>query len=299
MTQNISASVHSRLLNQARAGGRPFNDYLQYYAIERFLYRLSQSRYCDDFILKGALAFLVWGGPIHRSTRDIDLLGFMSNEVENLVDITQEICSLSVEDDGMSFPPENVQGILIKEDADYEGVRLTFFGYLGKARIKMQIDVGFSDHVFPKPVRTEYPTLLSYPAPELKNYPRESVIAEKFQAMIYLGEINSRMKDFYDIWFLASHFDFDGSLLQEAVTQTFRQRKTDIPSGSIHAFSENFVEKKSLQWIAFLERNGIENAPYEFSVIMQEIKAFLTPIVEATTKGSSFTRPWEDGDWVK
>lgn len=168
MTQNISGSVHSRLLNQARASGVPFNDYLQYYAIERFLYRLSQSRYRDDFILKGALAFLVWGGPRHRFTRDIDLLGFMLNEVENLVNIAQEICSQPVEDDGMSFPTENIQGILIKEDADYEGVRITFFGYLGKARIKMQIDVGFSDHVFPKPVRTAYPTLLLLPSPGIE-----------------------------------------------------------------------------------------------------------------------------------
>jgi predicted nucleotidyltransferase component of viral defense system len=299
MTKNISTSVHSRLLNQARATGRPLNDYLQYYAIERFLYRLSQSRYRDDFILKGALAFLIWGGPIHRSTRDIDLLGSMSNEVENLVRIAQEICALAVEDDGMTFPPENIQGILIKEDADYEGVRLAFFGFLGKARIKMQIDVGFSDQVFPKPVRAEYPTLLSYPAPELKNYPRESVIAEKFQAMIYLGEINSRMKDFYDIWFLASHFDFDGSLLQEAISQTFRQRKTEIPSRPIYAFSEEFAEKKSLQWIAFLERNGIENTPYQLSVITQKTKVFLTPIVEATTHGSPFTSHWKNRVWEK
>ena len=299
MTKNISTSVHSRLLNQARASGRPLNDYLQYYAIERFLYRLSQSRYRDDFILKGALAFLVWGGPIHRSTRDIDLLGSMSNEVENLVRIAQEICALTVEDDGMSFPSENIQGILIKEDADYEGVRLTFFGYLGKARVKMQIDIGFSDQVFPKPVRTEYPTLLSYPAPELKNYPKESVIAEKFQAMVYLGEINSRMKDFYDIWFLASHFDFDGSLLQEAISQTFRQRKTDFPSTSVHAFSEAFAEKKSLQWIAFLERNSIKNTPFEFLVITQKIKAFLAPIIEATTQGSPFTGYWKNQVWEK
>ena len=299
MTQNISASVHSRLLNLARATGRPFNDYLQYYAIERFLYRLSQSRYRDDFILKGALAFLVWGGPLHRSTRDIDLLGFTANEVENLVSIALEICSLPVEDDGMTFPPENVQGTLIKEDAEYEGVRLTFFGYLGKARVKMQIDIGFSDHVFPKPVWAEYPTLLSYPAPELKNYPQESVIAEKFHAMVYLGEINSRMKDFYDLWFLASHFDFDGSLLQEAITQTFRHRKTDIPAGLIHAFSEKFVGKKSLQWVGFLERNRIENAPYELSASMQLIKFFLTPIVEATQKGIPFTSHWKNRAWLK
>ncbi len=297
MTKNISASVHSRLLKQARTSGRPLNDYLQYYAIERFLYRLGQSPYCDDFILKGALAFQVWGGPLHRSTRDIDLLGSMPKEVDNLVSIIQKICSLPVEKDGMSFPPENVQGTLIKEDADYEGLRLEFFGYLGKARIKMQVDVGFSDQVFPKPVRTEYPTLLSYPAPELKNYPRESVIAEKFQAMIYLGEINSRMKDFYDIWFLASHFVFEGSLLQEAITQTFRHRKTEIPFPPIYAFSEKFAEKKILQWIAFLERNGLENTPYELSVITQKINIFLSPIIETIAQESPFTLQWKNENW--
>ena len=299
MTKNISASVHSRLLKQARTSGRPLNDYLQYYAIERFLYRLSQSPYCDDFILKGALAFQLWGGPLHRSTRDIDLLGSMSNGVNNLVSITQEICSLSVVEDGMSFPPENVQGTLIKEDADYEGVRLEVFGYLGKARIKMQIDVGFSDQVFPNPVRTEYPTLLSYPAPKLKNYPQESVIAEKFQAMIYLGEINSRMKDFYDIWFLATHFDFEGSLLQTAIIQTFRHRKTEIPSNPIHVFSEEFAEKKILQWIAFLERNGTENTPYELSVITQKINVFLSPIIETIAQESQCTLQWENQGWKK
>ncbi|MBT3321347.1 MAG: nucleotidyl transferase AbiEii/AbiGii toxin family protein [Anaerolineae bacterium] len=297
--KNSSASIHNRLLNKARASERPFNDLLQYYAIERFLYRLSQSSYKDKFILKGALAFFIWGIPLRRSTRDIDLLGFTSNEIENIIKIAQEICEVQVAPDGIYFDTETIKGALIKEDADYEGVRLQFLGYLGKARIKMQIDIGFSDKVFPKAVLSEYPTLLSLPAPQLHNYSQESVIAEKFQAMVYLGKINSRMKDFYDIWFLTHHFDFDGKILQEAISQTFEHRSTEISKEPHIVFSKDFIEAKQRQWESFLKRSRIESPPVDFQEVIQRLDIFLTPITNTIAEEKIFFLYWRKGDWQK
>jgi predicted nucleotidyltransferase component of viral defense system len=177
---------------------------LQYYVIERFLYRLSQSRYRHKFLLKGALIFLAWGMTQYRPTRDIDLLGYTSNDIGKLVGIIQEICSLPVPEDGLIFEPQSVQGERITEDADYEGVRVRFQAHVGSSRLHLQIDVGFADVVSPEPQSLNYPTLLSMPAPELRGYPPESVVAEKLQAMVFLGTINSRMKDFYDLWMLAA-----------------------------------------------------------------------------------------------
>lgn len=183
--KNLPASIQDRLMSQARENDRPFNEVLQYFAIERFLYRLAQSQYSREFVLKGALLFRVWGLPAFRPTRDIDLLGNTVNEVDNLTNIIREVCKGNVQDDGMFFDPETVIGERIKEDADYEGVRIRFVGLLGKTRVHLQIDVGFADVVSPKPVQIKYPVILPFPEPELRSYPPESVVAEKFQAMIY------------------------------------------------------------------------------------------------------------------
>lgn len=259
--KNFPASIHDRLLNQARLLGKPFNELLQYYAIERFLYRLSRSRHASKFILKGALLFRIWGLSSSRSTRDIDLLGFTSNEVGNLVAIIQEICKQEVEQDGIFFDAETVTGERINEDAEYEGVRLRLSGLLGKARIHLQIDIGFSDIVTPVPGFRTYPVILSMSAPELQSYPPETVIAEKLQAMVFLGTVNSRMKDFYDLWFLASRFEFKGEVLQEAISATFEHRNIDIPSREPVAFSEQFAREKQSQWSAFLATSSIADAP--------------------------------------
>ena len=194
--KNIPASVQSRLLTQAQKSDRPYNELLQYYAIERFLYRLSKSRYQHRFLLKRALLFRAWGVTRFRPTRDIDLLGYISNEVEALVQIMRKICELRVEDDGIIFDPKSVRGDRIEEDADYEGVRLRFQGRLGNTRLHLRIDVGFADVVSPTPATLKYPVLLSNGAPELRGYPPETVVAEKLQAMVFLGMINSRMKNF-------------------------------------------------------------------------------------------------------
>ena len=252
---NLAASVQARLQNHARASERPFQELLQYYAMEPFLYRLSTTSYRARFVLKGALMLHVWDAPLARATKDVDLLGRLDHALENLERVVREICAADVEPDGMVFDPTTVKTERIKEDADYEGVRVRFVGLLGKARVAMQIDVGFGDVVTPSAQDITYPALLDFPPPALTGYPRETVVAEKFQAIVYLGTLNSRMKDFYDVWILASQFAFDGAVLAEAVAATFKNRKTAIDVVPV-AFTPDFTEQASTlaQWTAFRKK---------------------------------------------
>ena len=198
MAKNTGASVRQKLLNKAREEKRPFQELLQYYAMERFLYRLSQSHHSGCFTLKGALMLWAMQGPTSRPTRDIDMLGQTSNEPEAILAQVREIIAAEVVDDGLRFDPDTLKAEAITEDADYQGLRVTFTGFLDSARVPMQLDVGFGDPIFPFPSWLEFPTLLDFPAARIKCYTPESSIAEKFQAMVNLGELNSRMKDFYD-----------------------------------------------------------------------------------------------------
>lgn len=222
--RNTAASVRQRLLNRARSDRRPFNELLQYYAMERLLYRLSQSPHADRFILKGALMLRAWHTPLVRPTMDIDFLGRTSNEEGSIAAQVREILSVAVNPDGLVFDPDSIQAERITEDADYEGIRIRFKGRLDSARANMQIDIGFGDIVFPGPELSELPTLLNSPAPRLLCYSRESAIAEKFEAMVKLRELNSRMKDFYDIWLLSRQFDFAGENMAEAIRGSGRRR---------------------------------------------------------------------------
>jgi predicted nucleotidyltransferase component of viral defense system len=226
--RNTAASVRQRLLNRARSDQRPFNELLQYYAIERFLYRLSRSEHADRFILKGALMLQAWRSPELRPTMDIDFLGKTSNEEVSIAEKIRDILFTAVESDGLDFDPATIQTERITEDADYEGIRVLFRGVLDSARVNMQIDIGFGDVVYPGPEESDLPTLLDNPAPRLLCYSRESVIAEKFEAMVKLGELNSRMKDFYDIWLLSRQFNFAGNSLAEAIRLTFERRGTVV-----------------------------------------------------------------------
>jgi hypothetical protein len=293
--KNLPASIQDRLLNQARLSSRPLNELLQYYAIERFLYRLAQSPYTGQFVLKGALLFRVWGLPAFRPTRDIDLLGHTSNEIENLVAIVKNVCRQEVQEDGLFFDPDTVIGERIKEDADYEGVRVRFVGLLGKTCLHLQIDIGFADIVSPAPVMKTYPVILSMPAPELRSYPPETVVAEKLQAMIYLGTFNSRMKDFYDLWILASRFEFKGEVLQETIRLTFEHRDTDISAGEPAAFSAQFAREKQSQWVAFLKTNAITDVPDRLELILNRLQEFILPIFQSTLTGRKFEKKWKVG----
>lgn len=297
--KNVAASVRQKLANLAKESKRPFAELMQYYAMERFLYRLGRSEYKDRLVLKGALMFVAWGTPRSRATKDIDLLARTDNSVENLVALIQNICRIEVEADGLIFDPALVKGEKIKEDADYEGVRLLFQGKLEQARIHMQIDVGFGDSVTPAPAAIDYPVILDLPAPKLKGYPPETVVAEKFEAMVKLGMINTRMKDFYDLWLLSRQFDFDGETLSEAIRTTFTHRGTDLTTTPT-AFTAAFHDEKQPQWRAFLSRTGLTGAPETLMDAVVSIKEFLVPIAEAGRADRKFSMRWKaPGPWAK
>jgi hypothetical protein len=237
---NVAHSIHQRLLNKAKADERPFNELLQYYAMERFLCRLSRSKHVDKYILKGAMMLRVWQAPMARPTMDIDMLGRAGNDAAFIVSQFREICAVDVEPDGLEFDAASVESERIAEEADYEGLRLRIRGQLGNARIILQIDIGFGDVVFPSPEYALLPAMLDFVTPRLRCYSRESMIAEKFEAMIKHGEMNSRMKDFYDIRLLASQFDFDGPTLLTAIGKTFGNRNVGMPL-SVVAFTDAFA----------------------------------------------------------
>jgi hypothetical protein len=271
--------------------------------LERFLYRLGTSPYSDRFVLKGALMFTVWETPFPRPTRDIDLLGHLDNAPERIIAAVEEICNQPVKDDGLRFAVEKLAGERIIQGADYEGVRVSFTAYLGSARVPMQIDVGFGDSIVPAPVPIRIPPLLDFAAPELLGYSRESAIAEKLQSMVRLGEINSRMKDFLDIWLLAGRHHFDGSTLGQAVVETFRQRRTPLTADPV-AFRETFTcdPDKQTQWEAYLRRNAIQDTdvPYLLSEIVTSLIAFLQPVLQALVSGTVLKSHWPPGGpWVR
>jgi predicted nucleotidyltransferase component of viral defense system len=298
--KNVGASVHQRLKNAAKESGRSFNDLVQYYALERWLYRLSQSRHKNLFILKGALMLVAWRAPILRSTRDIDLLARTSNDLEAIKSTVSEICKTEVEEDGVVFDSESVATIRIAEDAEYEGVRATFTGRLVTTRLAMQIDMGFSDVVTPGPVEINYPAILDYPAPVLRAYNRETAIAEKFEAMISLGRLNSRMKDFFDVWMLAQTLDFHGADLTAAVLATFRNRETEF-AATPHVFEKDFAldASKQSQWTGFLKRMRPSEAPPAFPDTLASIRMFLEPIHLSLQSGAAFDRAWKHpGPWT-
>ncbi|MBC2734840.1 MAG: nucleotidyl transferase AbiEii/AbiGii toxin family protein [Desulfobacteraceae bacterium] len=297
--KNIPASVHQRLLNKAKEASRPFNELLQYFAIERFLYRLSKSPYADRFILKGALMFSAWCGPASRPTMDIDLLGKIDNRLDAITAAIKDTCLTDVVSDGISFNAETVEAVRITEDAEYEGVRIRVHGSLGNARISIQIDTGFGDVIVPNPDTVSYPALLDFPAPELKGYTMESTIAEKFQAMVKLGVLNSRMKDFYDIWILSRKFDFKGEILAEAVEKTFENRNTPVNLNAA-IFDPSFGKDrdKNVQWQGFIKKTKLINVPESFEDVITDIKLFLEPLASSIDERHTFTNTWTaPGPW--
>jgi hypothetical protein len=295
--KNISASVRQRLFNRAKRDRRPFNELLQYYAMERFLYRLSKSPQANRFVLKGALMLRVWRSPELRPTMDIDMLGRTSNEEADIVVQIRDILTTDVATDGLAFDTDSIQAERIVEDADYEGIRIRFLATLGSAKINMRIDIGFGDVVYPDPEESDLPTLLNFPPPRLLCYSRESSISEKFEAMVKLGMLNSRMKDFYDIWLLSQQFDFDGAKLTEAIRLTFERRGTNLPL-EVEAFAEPFIEAKQTQWAAFCKRLQLDHVPTSFGEITDSLDRFLSPIVSALSTNKPSIAKWiAPGPW--
>lgn len=297
---NIVASIHQRLLNLAHQIGRSFNDLVLYYAIERFLYRLSQSPFADRVILKGGLMLQVWNAPAMRVTRDIDLLGRLNNDPEQIRNVVRAVCSIAVGSDGLLFDPQTVATVRIAEDADYEGVRATFRGRFGNTPLAMQVDFGFSDVITPAPVSISYPTMLDHAPARLLAYTRETVVAEKFEAMVKLAELNSRMKDFFDVWVLAESFPFEGPVLADAIRSTFARRGTAVAPEPI-CFSERFASTpaKLAQWKGFVKRARVSRAPSDFPQVVAQVRAFLQPVAEAIAGQRDHDRRWRPGEaWV-
>jgi hypothetical protein len=230
---------------------------------------------------------------------DIDLLGKIDNRLEVISAAIKDACLMDVEADGISFNAETVEAVRITEDAEYEGVRVRLHGNLGKARVTLQIDIGFGDVIVPNPSTVSYPTILDFPAPELKGYTMESTIAEKFQAMVKLGILNSRMKDFYDIWILSRTFDFKGEVLAEAVEKTFTNRNTLI-SLNAAIFDPSFGKDrdKNVQWQGFIRKAKLTNAPESFEEVIAAVKLFLEPLAASIVEQQAFKSNWTaSGPW--
>lgn len=276
--RDLAASVRSRLLALAKARDEDFTFVLTRYGLERLLYRLGRSPYAGDFVLKGAMLFPLWSGNPHRSTIDLDLLGFGTPDVDRLVHVFREVLAIPVSD-GIEFLPDTVKAAPIREDAVYDGVRVIIEARLTAARIHLQVDVGFGDAVSPPPREIAYPTLLDSPAPVLRAYPREAVVAEKLHAMVDLGLANSRMKDFFDISFLATTFSFDGPALAESVRSTFSRRETAIPESPPIALTADFSgePKKQVQWAAFVTKSRLAEPSLDLAAVVTVIYRFFGP----------------------
>ena len=288
---NIAASIHARLLNHARGASRPFSDILQLYAMERFLHRLSRTTHANCFVLKGALLLRAWDPLLFRTTRDIDLLGQIANQIDSLERAIRDACLAVVHDDGLTFDAATVRGESIIEDADYPGVRLTFDGSLGKARIAMQIDVGFGDIVTPSAVQSEFPTLLDMPGPRLLAYPPETVTAEKVQVMLFRAEANTRLKDFHDLWWISRHFPLECTTLVDAIRATCTQRDTEIVAQPIALTSEfAAIPDRRARWRAFRARIEPTRCPRSFDELIAQLQTFLLPVL-ATATGQPLNFP--------
>lgn len=256
---NRAASVRARLLNRARADKMDFNLILTRYSLERLLYRLSVSSWADQFLLKGALLFDLWFDQPHRPTRDIDLLGFGPSELDDLIDVFRQVC-VQPSDDGMVFDQDSVKAARIRKEANYEGVRVTLIGKLDGARCSVQIDVGYGDAVTPAAELVQFPALLEDVAPPtLRAYPVYSVIAEKYEAIVSLGMANTRLKDYFDLWFLATYAQIDEVVLRQAIQATFVRRRTELPKAMPLGLSDSFSMNpmKQQQWKAFLSKSKL------------------------------------------
>lgn len=292
MSSNISASILARLLTLAKQRGDDYSLLLNRFALERLLARVSQSPYADRFLLKGALLFALWYDRPHRPTRDADLLGFGSADAETLTTTFSEIAAMDL-GDAIVFDPASVKAAAIRDDNTYGGTRITLVARIGSARCALQIDVGFGDAVTPAPQTARYPTLLpEFTAPMLRTYPVYTVIAEKYHAMVVLGQANSRMKDFYDLAVIARRTELDGATLATAIAATFARRQTALPTERPLALTKLFSEDaaKLRQWQAFLHKNRIDAASLGDNVAL--LHDLLWPPTQVAAANNTATALW-------
>jgi predicted nucleotidyltransferase component of viral defense system len=291
--KNIAESVKVRLLNYSRKNSIEFNSVLLQYAQERFLYRISKSKYAENFILKGALLFRAYDISRFRPTKDIDFLGqYITNDIHSIKTIIKEISKLRF-DDGLSFDPESISAEEIKEQDQMHGMRVKLLSVLGTAKQRIQLDIGFGDTIYPEAVDIDYPTLLDFEAPHLKVYTIDSAVAEKFEAIVSLGIATSRMKDFYDIYFFASNHSFELQSLHNALRETFSNRNTNIENRK-YIFSHTYKEDDHLQksWGSFLKKHLLQSE-YTFSDIVGRIQLFIEPACTSVDMNAH----WSDREW--
>jgi predicted nucleotidyltransferase component of viral defense system len=299
---DLPRSVRERLVALAHRRGEEPNLVLTRYAAERLLYRLSQTEHQDTFVLKGAMLFAAWSGYPHRPTRDMDLLGFGVLTPEVVRRIFADVCVVAVEADGLVFDPDTVRVEEIREGNEYGGLRVRLVGSMGTSRLPVQVDVGIGDAVVPDPIDIEYPTLLPFPAPRIRAYPPEAVIAEKLHAMVVLGTANSRMKDFFDLATIARYCTVDGALLRNAIAATFARRRSDLPQGNPVALSGPFAAapEKQTQWNAFVDRSRLPDEPSGLPGVVEVIRQFVTQPLDAARSGAPFQLTWSPGGpWRK
>jgi predicted nucleotidyltransferase component of viral defense system len=292
--KDIAASIKARLINLAKENREEAQSMLTRFGVERFLYRLSRSEHKDKFLLKGAALFALWFNQPHRPTKDVDLLGFGDNDTPTLEKLMREICEVE-SDDGLRFDPDTVHGELIREEEAYQGVRIKLTAFLGSARIPVQIDVGFGDAVTPDAETATMPTMLEMPAPTLRVYPKETVVAEKFEAMVRFGLANGRMKDFWDLDYLIREFDFDGKLLQKAIRATFANRRTVLPKELPVALTNDFAQNARVVavWSGFINRNRIQTST-DLGKVIETLSEFFSPIIAAEESGSTLQGKWSE-----
>lgn len=288
--KNIGASVRARLLQLAKASGQSFDLVLTRFALERLLFRLARSQHAERFILKGAMLMMSWFDDPHRGTRDLDLLGFGDPEPEPMLATFREILALDAAD-GVEFDVQSLRIDRIREELEYGGLRLRATASISGARIALTIDIGFGDATEPGAEMLDYPSMLEFPATRLRAYARETVIAEKFQAMVALGRANSRMKDFYDIWILSRSFDFADDRLARAIAATFARRETPIPVDLPDALTPAFAgdEQKQRQWNAFVRDVAVN--PGKLDDVVGSLADFIMPhAVRARSSNNSSSK---------
>ena len=299
--KNLAASVHARLAQRRTSTGEDYNVLLVRFTLERLLYRLSRSGHREQFILKGAMLFALWEPALHRVTRDLDLLGFGHPTPERLADIFKELCGLEVEADGVDFDPRSVVCEDIRAQDEYAGVRVKLRATVGKAVVPLQVDVGFGDALPVAPEEITFPVMLGMAAPKLRAYSRETVVAEKLEAIVKLGMLNSRFKDYFDLHYLAQKFPFAGDMLAKSIAGTFARRGTAFPAGLPAGLTPLFGSDpaKIRGWQAFWSKNGPKTAVPPFEAVIQLLVAFLEPPLDAAAKGKTLAATWKSNRWLK
>lgn len=299
--KNPAASVLARLAQRRIKTGEDYNVLLVRFTLERLLYRLSRSIHREAFVLKGAMLFALWEPTLHRVTRDLDLLGSGPPSTDRLADIFRELCRLEVEADGVEFDARSVECADIRAQAEYAGIRVKLRATLGQAVVPLQVDIGFGDAQSVAPEEITFPAMLGMAAPRLRAYSRETVVAEKLEAIVKLGMLNTRFKDYFDLHYLAQKFPFAGTLLAQSIAATFARRGTRFPEGVPAGLTTMFATDpaKLRGWTAFWRKTGIKAPAPTLAAVVQQLSEFLEPPLNAAARGKTISATWKANRWQK